>query len=164
MKRCFRCLSEKPLESFYKHPSTRDGRLNKCIECTKADVQKNRLDRLEYYREFDRTRGSKPERVLARKAYQKTPEGKLAIARAHMKYERANPTRRKAQIAVSNAVRDGRLKREPCFICGTKAQAHHPNYDAPLSVTWLCPKHHKDAHAVAANDAIARGEKRTNHY
>lgn len=58
----------------------------------------------------------------------------------------------------------GKVQRQPCFICGERAEAHHPDYSQPLSVTWLCPQHHKDAHAIAANDAIARGEKHTYHY
>ena len=33
----------------------------------------------------------------------------------------------------------GKLKREPCLHCGTKAsQMHHPDYDQPLLVQWLC--------------------------
>jgi hypothetical protein len=26
-----------------------------------------------------------------------------------------------------------------------KVEAHHPNYDEPLSVEWYCPKHHRMA-------------------
>lgn len=37
MKICFKCSLEKSLEDFYKHPSTKDGYLNKCKECTKKD-------------------------------------------------------------------------------------------------------------------------------
>jgi hypothetical protein len=56
--------------------------------------------------------------------------------------------KRAAQYAVSNAVRSGKLIPLPCFICGIKAEAHHPDYDQPLSVVWLCPSHHKQAHAL----------------
>ena len=38
-KKCFKCDTIKPIDSFYKHPETADGRLNKCIECTKSDVR-----------------------------------------------------------------------------------------------------------------------------
>jgi len=40
MKTCFKCNIEKPLELFYKHPKMGDGRLGKCIECTKNDSKK----------------------------------------------------------------------------------------------------------------------------
>ena len=164
MKTCFRCFQTKPLSAFYKHAQMRDGRLNKCIECTKADVTQNRLAKLEHYRKYDRNRASRPDRVAARKAYQQTTEGKLAVARAHHKYEVTHAIRRKAQIATGNAIRGGRLVRQPCFICGAKAQAHHPDYDRPLDVTWLCSKHHKAAHRIVAEILYAAGERQTFHF
>lgn len=164
MKRCFRCLCEKPLDAFYKHSQMSDGRLNKCIECTKADVRKNRLEKLEQYRSYDRTRSSNPDRVAARRAYAKTPEGKLAHARANARWIVAHAIRRKASNAVNNAIRDGKLIPEPCFICGAKAQAHHPDYSRPLSVTWLCPSHHKAAHRIVAEHRYANGEAQTLHF
>lgn len=51
---------------------------------------------------------------------------------------------RKAVTAVSHAIRDGKLKKEPCEICGAEpAEAHHDDYNYPLKVRWLC----KDCHA-----------------
>jgi len=161
MKRCFRCLCEKPLDAFYKHRGMSDGRLNKCIECAKADVRKNRLEKLEYYRSYDRSRSSKPERVAARVAYSRTPEGRLAHARANERWQVANAIRRQASHMVNNAIRDGKLIPEPCFICGAKAHAHHPDYSRPLSVTWLCPTHHKAAHRIVAEHRYAAGEVET---
>lgn len=55
-KTCFKCNKEKPLEDFYKHPDTADGRLGKCKECTKRDVASNRLKRSEQYAEYERKR------------------------------------------------------------------------------------------------------------
>ena len=56
--------------------------------------------------------------------------------------------RNAARAKVSAAIRDGELVKQPCFICGeTKAQAHHADYDEPLSVIWLCVPHHYEAHA-----------------
>lgn len=165
MKRCFRCLIEKPLSEFYRHARMSDGRLNKCKECAKADVRQNRLEKLEHYRSYDRKRASRPDRVAARKAYQNTPEGKLAVLRAKKRWEVANAIRRKASLAVNNAIRDGRLQKQPCFVCGSlNVHGHHASYDLPLVVTWLCPKHHKGAHRALAEILYAAGERETLHF
>jgi len=46
---------------------------------------------------------------------------------------------------VSNAIRDGRLSRQPCEVCqAPEAQAHHADYSKPLEVRWLCFRHHRE--------------------
>lgn len=70
-----------------------------------------------------------------------------------LEYRTKYPARRKAQVAVNNALRDGRLIALPCLICGETAEAHHTHYDAPLEVVWLCPAHHKQTHAMARKAA-----------
>jgi len=88
-----------------------------------------------------------PHRVKARSEYQKTEAGKAAVARARRKYVETNPIKRKAHIAVGNALRDGKLKPDNCEICGNpKAQAHHDDYSKPLDVRWLCTTHHAEWH------------------
>jgi hypothetical protein len=137
-KTCFRCLCKKPLEAFYKHAQMGDGRLNKCIECTKADVAKHRMANLEKIRAYDKRRASQPHRVAKR----------LEVVK---QYDQKFPARRKANAAVSNAVRDGRLQKWPCQVCGNeKSVGHHPDYDNPLGVVWRCQAHHKQAHALGA--------------
>lgn len=53
---------------------------------------------------------------------------------------------------VAYAKRTGELVPWPvCAVpeCdGTKVHAHHADYDQPLLVTWLCPKHHAYAHMI----------------
>lgn len=146
-KTCFRCLQAKPLSAFYAHAEMKDGRLNKCIECTKADVRQNRLAKIDHYRSFDRKRANLPHRVEARLAYQQTDAYRISQALGNKRWQVANAIRRRAQTAVGNAVRDGRLHPLPCFVCGARAQAHHPDYSAPLAVAWLCESHHAQTHA-----------------
>ena len=58
------------------------------------------------------------------------------------------PERKNAQAKVFRALFSGKLTKQPCFICGEKAEAHHPDYSRPLDVVWLCSSHHKQAHAL----------------
>jgi hypothetical protein len=82
--------------------------------------------------------------------YARSDKGKKARASAVKKWCKSNPVRRAAQIALGNAVRAGKVAPLPCFVCGDKAEAHHPDYSAPLDVVWLCSSHHKQTHAMAA--------------
>jgi len=146
-KKCFKCCVELPLEKFYKHAQMADGRLNKCVECTKSDVKKHRLENIEHFRSYDKYRASAPHRVAARKEYRATKQGKAAVQRSHKKWGERNPERKAAQHAVSNALRDGKITRLHCFVCGdAKTQAHHADYSNSLGVTWLCDPHHKQVH------------------
>lgn len=53
-----------------------------------------------------------------------------------------------AHYAVAAAVKDGRLTRLPCEVCGAQpAEAHHDDYLKPLDVRWLCSAHHHGFHA-----------------
>ena len=133
-KTCFKCDRLLPLDQFYKHAMMRDGHLNKCKECARADSRANRAKRADYYREFDRKRSQQPERRAKVREYTR-------------QRAKRNPEKFRARYAVGNAIRDGRLVREPCEVCGEeKVQAHHEDYTKPLDVRWLCFLHHRQAH------------------
>jgi hypothetical protein len=136
-KKCFKCNEIKSLDNFYKQKSMKDGHVNKCIDCTKKDVTQNRLDKIDYYRSFDRARASQPKR-------------KIMAKRVISQWKAQFPNRRKAQIILGNALRDKKIEKYPCIVCGIeKVEAHHPDYDRPLDVIWMCPAHHKQTHAMA---------------
>lgn len=70
-----------------------------------------------------------------------------------------NPHAAKNRIRriARHAQKMGRILRQPCQVCGdTNAQKHHPDYNQPLIVEWLCPKHHMAVHAEQIPDT--RGE------
>lgn len=66
------------------------------------------------------------------------------------RWQLAHPDRARAQTAVADAIRTGRLVPGPCEACGAvKAQAHHDDYGKPLEVRWLCAACHARWHAAA---------------
>lgn len=129
VKTCFKCGEEKPVERFYRHPQMAEGHLGKCKECTKRDVKTNRANRREQYSDYEQRRNA-----LRREA-----KGKY-----HRLHNLRNPEKYKARYAVSNAIRDGRLQRQLCEVCGDKAQAHHEDYSRPFDIRWLCFVHHRE--------------------
>lgn len=63
------------------------------------------------------------------------------------KWRAANPKARWAHVALQSALRRGLVERQPCAVCGDpKSDGHHPDYDRPADVVWLCRTHHKLAH------------------
>ena len=76
-----------------------------------------------------------------------SPEAKARHA-AQVAWRECNPQAYWAHAALRSGIRRGLVTPEPCVICGEpKAEAHHPDYDRPLAVQWLCRQHHKQAHA-----------------
>ena len=133
-KRCFKCEQIKPVTEFYAHPAMADGRLGKCKECTKSDVQKNYADKREQYSAYDRERQQQPYRRAKKLEYQRTARAK-------------NPGKNHARAAVGRALRHGQItKPEHCSHCGATAEleAHHTDYSRPLDVLWLCFTCHRE--------------------
>jgi len=138
MKTCFKCNKEKPLRDFYAHPSMRDGHLGKCKLCCQTYEKTKRLIDPSV-RERDNKRSNDP----VRQALRRLNSAKWILN---------NPDGYKAHNAVSNAVRDGKITRGACEVCGGKAHAHHDDYARPLDVRWLCALHHQRHHAALRNN------------
>ena len=138
-KRCFKCQKEKPIHDFYAHAAMKDGHLNKCKECAKRDVYEHRHGKnRDKVLEYDRVRAKNPNRM------QKAKE--IAI-----RWRQDYPERRAAHIKLRSALRSGKVQKWPvCAMpdCTRTPEAHHPTYSLPLAVVWLCPAHHKQAHAL----------------
>jgi len=130
-KWCFKCHETKPINDFYRHKAMADGRLGKCKACTKSDVRT-------HYRNT----------LPARKAYEQRRFQQRARKAAAIRYQKRhrieNPDKYVARNAVRNAVRDGRITKQPCKCGETKVQAHHHDYSKPLDVEWLCFRCHRN--------------------
>ena len=127
---CKRCNSEKEAREFYAHVASR------CKDCHKRRMKEIRLTD-PAVQERDRKRAKRPDRK--------------ARSRANVqKWRTEHPEAYKAQSAVGNALRDGRLRKLPCEVCGSASSvhAHHSDYSKPLFVRWLCAKCHHRLHAI----------------
>lgn len=68
-----------------------------------------------------------------------------------LRMKQRDPVKRRAQNAAYKAIRNGRLVREPCEVCGSeKVEAHHDDYSRPLDVRWFCRGHHMALHRTVA--------------
>ena len=149
MKTCFKCGRTLPLGEFYRHPMMADGHLGKCKDCARTDVSLNRLVRRDKYLEYDRCRANHPRRVAARRSRAASAVGRTDRLARNIAQQLNSPEKYRAHYATTIAVRDGRLVRKPCGVCGAaKAQAHHDDYSQPLAVRWLCRAHHLAHHKV----------------
>lgn len=54
MKTCRKCGKEKPLDQFYNHPSSTDGKQSRCKLCTKEGATQWRKDNPERFKEISR--------------------------------------------------------------------------------------------------------------
>ena len=141
---CKVCGLEKAPSDFY------SSNRATCKDCVRLRSRKNRVENLDKYIEYDKRRASNPKRVAARAEYQKTDAGKISKKRTVKRYIEKNPKKRSVHIKVGNAIRDGILIKEPCFVCKTTTNivAHHCDYDRPFDVMWLCAKHHSNWHSL----------------
>lgn len=147
---CKCCGKEKDNSMFYKHPNSATGFDSSCKECRKEKVRQNRINKAEYYREYDKKRFKNDPRVKERHArYMSTERGKQKAKEARIRFQNRNPVKRAAHVILGNAVRSGNVKKpSACEDCGStgKIHGHHDDYSKPLDVRWLCPACHRKWH------------------
>lgn len=103
----------------------------------RRDPEKVRAaDRARYVRD-------KPKRRAAMDEYAKANRERVNAAKK--RWRERNPEKYAAHTVVGNALRSGKLVKQPCERCGAqKVHAHHDDYSKPLEVRWLCPLHHAE--------------------
>lgn len=155
---CKSCERHLSANDFYASNAT------KCKECVKASVRANRAERADYYRAYDRKRyRDEPKRKEAARKSALSAAGLKSKAAATAWSRENEPQKWKARNAVSNAIRDGRLKRgDKCYFCESdqRLHAHHEDYDHPLDVVWLCAACHGKLHVIRGDFRRASQEQR----
>jgi hypothetical protein len=113
-----------------------DGSLNSCKDCRRTYTRNHRLKN-ESVREYDRQRS-------------KTPNRREHLKASADRWDQQHTAAYRAHNIANNAVRDGKLAKRPCQICGTleHVHKHHRDYSAPLDVTWLCARCHCRVHVL----------------
>ena len=141
MKTCFKCGDAKLMTEFYAHPMMADGHLGKCKECTKRDVTLHRALNIDRLRSYDRERSKLPHRMAR-------------TSRIVARWLKVDKRRGRCHRA---AKRHHRKAPEACQMCGLtkRLERHHPDYDLPLLIVWLC----KPCHCVADKTRRAREVK-----
>ena len=144
MANCVRCGSEKPPESFY-------GGDRSCKECRKALALANYHAKRQdpEWVKVERARG----RDRMRKKWREDPEHreKKRLYRRG-RTEPQDPRKKAARAEMWRAIRMGTLTpAATCERCGHdfseyRRESHHPDYDKPLEVEWLCCRCHGKEH------------------
>lgn len=141
---CRICGGRKALSDFYPRQVRACGTVGLCKECTKRRVRLRAATNPDV-QAYDRRRA-------------KLPHRREKSALVSSQWRRENPQAYKAQTALGNAIRDGKIARQPCEVCGDpRTHAHHADYAKPLDVRWLCALHHHRLHAA---DPGAEGQNK----
>jgi hypothetical protein len=139
MKNCRDCNIEKPYNQFYKQKATSDGLNSYCKTCS-TNRRNEWLNR---------------NRIKVRASAKKWREENANRIREHkrrsLEKNKNNPNFKlkvRARLELNLGVRYGRIEREHCFCGESKSEGHHPNYNKPLDVIWLCKPHHDRYHQI----------------
>lgn len=63
------------------------------------------------------------------------------------KWKFNNANKVKAQRKLQKAIKLGKVFKRACLFCQkSETIGHHPNYDKPLEVIWVCKIHHRQIH------------------
>lgn len=152
MKACFKCKRLLLLGEFYRHHAMADGHLGKCKECARRDAFLRSKIKREHIAEYERRRSSDPNRKAKTSQYQRNAR-------------RRNAKKIRARREVQLAIQSGKLVKSPCVYCGlSTVEAHHANYDEPLTVVWVCFKCHREKfHGQTTNPPceVTHGKEKT---
>lgn len=158
-KICNNCKNTLPVSFFSKDRNKKDGLRTICKPCTgektkaryaansdalKAYAIKWRKENKEKVEQYKRENAE----LLREKQRQKRAKNPEKVYEEGRRYYETNAKRVIARARLHRAIASGKVVPMLCQVCGEYAHGHHPDYDRPLDVVWLCPKHHAQAHAL----------------
>ncbi len=165
-KICTICKKSLLLTEFHTRKRSKSGYASACKNCVNArqrETYENRreihcADMRRHYRE-NKNKYQKNHAIYRRsekgiavlkagiKKFLSTEHGKTSTKNSLLKYKTNNRHKLQAHWAVKSALKYGKIKRDPCAVCGDiVSEAHHTDYSKKLDVMWLCTKHHKMLH------------------
>jgi hypothetical protein len=144
-KTCRCCKTEKPLSLFQRWATAKDGHRHDCKPCVESGKAKKKRQGKKSAAALKAARDRKRERA-------KAAHRRAANRRQVADWQARNPEAVAAKAAVRKALKAGVIaKPKRCQVRGCKErdriEGHHFDYAHPLHVVWLCPGHHRAAHA-----------------
>lgn len=122
-----------------------------CKLCYRIENKIYRYGKLEHIRRLNREAMRRwvernPELCRIRsKEYKKRNLEKIGAY--NRKYRQENKKAFLAYNTIQKALRKNKIQKLSCEICNNpKVHAHHDDYEKPLEIRWLCPKHHRKLH------------------
>jgi hypothetical protein len=124
------------------------GRTERAVERKR---QKLGIKRSDEARSVLEKRGAAKGRAGLRLDGSSNPNWRGGISKDRYRYKRMyklrHPERVRAREIAHRALVSGKIKKQPCEICGSvRTQMHHDDYDKPLGIRWVCIKHHREIH------------------
>ena len=156
-KRCTDCKQFRALSEFHKDKNSKDNYRHICKTCISIRDKKYREKRRKYsYRYYHTEEG---ESIY--KKYRLSARGKQVHKKSHQKYCENNPKKRKAKVAVNNAIRAGKILRPDSFCCQNcpeqARQYHHwLGYEPKnwFDIIPICRPCHCKIHMKNPNSAL----------
>lgn len=164
-KVCTKCGVEKDLEEFYaKSPAKVTYSVcysADCKPCTCLIRRNYRKEKRDIVLRTERKRAETEHRKKYReqyrerldikehnKKYRQSAKGKEISKKTTALQRIKYPYKIIARAAVNNALKAGKIQKEPCVVCGDQnSHGHHEDYSKHLELVWYCPKHHMQRHA-----------------
>lgn len=115
----------------------------------KADPEKYAAYLAKQRARYRLKRRDDPHYIERNKAYRKEYWQRPEVKEKNNRYHKTRDKKKvRARWTVNNLKRTGKLIPKPCEKCGNPiSEAHHPDYEQPKLIRWLCVRCHGAEHA-----------------